>query len=427
MREAGAGIEGGSVELEIVRLGAQGDGVGELAKGASIFVPYALAGERVVAAVTGERGRLGTVLRPSPVRVSPPCPHFMICGGCALQHLADEPYREWKRGLVVEAFAQRGIATDVGALQSVGAGARRRAVMSALSSRGSITLGFHGARQADLVEVGTCHVLDPQIVAALEPLKFLLGVLPAWEGEARVSILACDNGLDVGVMAAAPPGRLDAERSARLAAAATLVPHLVRVSLDETPVYQNGQPMIAMGQAQLTPPPGVFLQASRTAERIMAAAILQALPKRAKRVADLFAGVGAFTFPLAGRVSVLSVDSDARALSALDAARRAAQGVKPINTLQRDLFREPLSRKELEGFDMVVFDPPRAGAMAQTQMLAKAKVPVVVAVSCNPATLARDARILIDAGYRLAAVTPIDQFHWSAHVEAIAVFELTKR
>lgn len=427
MHEAGAGVDGHRIELEIVRLGAQGDGVAETGPGAHVFVPYVLPGERVLAAVDGERGRLIEVLRQSADRVTPPCRHFTICGGCVLQHLADGPYREWKRGLVVEAFAQRGIGVNVGALQFAGVGARRRAVMSALASRRGVTLGFHGARQSDLVEVAACVVLEPRIVAALSPLKFLLGVLPVWEGEARVSILACDNGLDVGVMSAAAPRGLDAETSARLAVAAARVPHLVRFSLDETPVYQNGQPIIAMGRAQMTPPPGVFLQAARAAEEFIAAAILDALPKRAKRVADLFAGVGAFTLPLSRRVAVTAVDSDARALAALDVAKRTAQGLKPISTLQRDLFREPLSRKELEGFDMVVFDPPRAGAMAQAQMLAKSKVPVVVAVSCNPATLARDARILLDAGYRLTAVTPIDQFHWSAHVEAIAVFDLAKR
>ncbi len=427
MREANTGLEVGAVELEIGRLGAQGDGVSELGPVGPVFVPYALAGERVVAVVEGERGRAIEVLRRSPDRVIPPCQYFSICGGCAMQHLADAPYREWKHGLVVEAFAQRGIAADVRALHSVGEGARRRAVMSALSSRRGISLGFHGARQSDLVEVAACAVLEPRIVAALPQLKLLLAVLPVWEGEARVSILACDNGLDVGVEKAAAPKGLDAETSTRLAEAAARVPQMVRFSLDELPVYQNGQPIIAMGQAQMTPPPGVFLQAAGAAEKFMASVILDALPKRAKRVADLFSGVGAFSFPLANRVSVLAVDSDARALAALDAARRNAQGLKPISTLQRDLFREPLSRKELEGYDMVVFDPPRAGAMAQTQMLAKSKVPVVAAVSCNPATLARDARILIDAGYGLKAVTPIDQFHWSAHVEAVAVFELAKR
>ena len=410
------------VELRIERLGAQGDGVATAGPdGGPVFVPFTLPGERVRACVAGERGRLIEVVSAAPERIEPACGHFGTCGGCMLQHMSVEAYASWKRSLVSDAFAQRGIAVDVADVVMAGAGARRRAVLSAIWTRGGAALGFHRLRDDSVIDIAECPVLEPRIVAALDDVRGLLGVFGAWEGEARVTTIAADNGLDVDLSGAVGKTGLDAARSARLAGLAGDVGNLVRLSVDGAPVYQRARPELGMGAARVDPPAGVFLQASGKAEREMAALVVAAVAKKAKSAVDLFSGVGAFTFPLAARVTVTAVDSDRRALSALDAAARGAQGIKPIRTLHRDLFREPLSRKELEPFDVAVFDPPRAGAAAQAQMLAKSKVPVIVAVSCNPATLARDVRTLIDGGYSLGTVTPIDQFHWSAHVEAVAV------
>lgn len=425
--------EGQAGEFSIERLGAQGDGVAtDPHGGGPVFIPYTLPGERVRALMGGDggggvRARLIEVLEPSADRIAPKCSHFMQCGGCTLQHVADENYAAWKRSLIVEAFAQRGIAADVAPLVMTGAGSRRRAVMSALATSGGIVLGFHGARDEKVLPVNECPVLDAQITAALGGIRGVLAAIPRWEGEARVSILAADNGLDVAVADAVGKGGLDAARSARVAGEAARVSSIVRLSFDGTPVYLRASPMLTMGGVQVSPPAGSFLQASVVAERAMAQFVVAAAPKKARTAVDLFSGVGAFTFPLAARFAVLAVDSDRSALAALAAAARNAKGLKPISTLHRDLFREPLSRKELEPYDMAVFDPPRAGAKAQAEMLAKSKVPVVVAVSCNPATLARDARILIDGGYALGTVTPIDQFTWSSHVEAVAVFRRPSR
>lgn len=417
----------GVCELRIARLGAQGDGVATYAgdpaadAASNIFVPYTLPGERVRARVDGERGRLVDVIETSPDRVKPPCRHFGECGGCALQHMAAPAHAAWKRGLVVDAFAQRGIAADVADLVVSGTGARRRGILSAVWTRAGAVLGFHGARDERVIDIAECPVLEPRIVAALGDVRRLLGIVAPWEGEARVLIVAADNGLDVDVSGAVGKVGLNATQSAHLAGDADGVAGLVRLSVDGAPVYQRAKPELAMGAARVDPPAGVFLQASAAAERAMAAAVVAAVTKKAKTAVDLFCGLGAFSFPLAARVAVTAVDSDRRALAALEAAARGAQGLKPIRTLRRDLFREPLSRKELEPFDVAVFDPPRAGAAAQAHMLAKSKVPVVVAVSCNPLTLARDVRTLIDGGYALGKVTPIDQFTWSAHVEAVAV------
>ncbi|MCB1505391.1 MAG: class I SAM-dependent RNA methyltransferase [Hyphomicrobiaceae bacterium] len=406
--------------VEIERIGAQGDGVGHV-EGQPVFVPFTLAGERVSVAVDGERAQLVEVLLPSEERISPACRHFKRCGGCALQHMSPAAYAKWKRGLVEDAFAQRGISIAAAPLMQAGPQSRRRAVLSAVYTRAGVVLGFHAARGATVIDVEECPVLVPRISGALAEMRTLLAALPRWEDEARVTIVAADNGLDVGIENAVAKGGLDASMSARLAADAARIGDLVRVSVDGVPAYQRGAPVIRMGAADVSAPAGVFLQASAAAEQAMADVVVNALPRRAKRAVDLFCGVGAFTFPLAARVAVTAVDSDKRAVAALEQASRGAQGLKPVTTLYRDLFREPLSRKELDPFDLAVLDPPRAGAKAQAEMLARSKVPVVVAVSCNPATLARDVRILLDGGYKLGAVTPVDQFHWSAHVEAVAV------
>lgn len=414
------------VELEIERLGAQGDGVATL-NDEPVFVPFTLSGERVRAAIDGERASLIEVLRASPERAPPACRHFTHCGGCAMQHMAPHAYASWKRSLVVDAFAQRRLSASIDHMISAGPASRRRAMLSAVVRRAGIVLGFHTARDDTIIDIAECPVLEASIVAALPGVREMLAALPRWDGEARVSIIAAANGLDVGIDGAVAKQGLDAAHSARLADKAAKLPNLARLSIDAAPVYQRSAPTLAMGHAFITPPPGTFMQASARAERAMADIILEALPKKAKRAVDLFAGLGAFTFPLAERVAVTAVDSDKRALAALEAGMRGAQGLKPIATVHRDLFREPFARKELESYDLAVFDPPRAGAKSQAEMLAKSKVPVVVAVSCNPATLARDARILVDGGYKLDSVTPVDQFHWSAHVEAVAVLRRTKR
>lgn len=411
---------GVEVELEIVRLGAQGDGVAEGA-GAPVFVPYTLAGERVRAVIDDGRVRLVQVVEAAPERVAAVCRHFGTCGGCAMQHMAPSAYAAWKRGLIVDALAQRGISAEVKDAIIVGPASRRRAVLSAVATRGGAVLGFHAARGDTVIDVIECPMLEPRIVAALPGLRPLLARLPRWEGEARVSVVAVEGGLDVDVAGAVGKAGIGAQESVQIAKVASDIGDLLRLGLDGTAVYQRARPLLRMGAAAVEPPAGAFLQASSAAERAMAELVCAALPKRARTGADLFCGVGAFTFPLAERVAVTAVDNGRQALDALAAAARSTQGLKPIRTLNRDLFREPLSRKELEGFDMVVFDPPRAGAASQAAMLAKSKVPVVVAVSCNPATMARDIRTLIDGGYTLGPVTPIDQFHWSAHVEAVAV------
>jgi 23S rRNA (uracil1939-C5)-methyltransferase len=387
-------------ELLITRVGAQGDGVAD-DQGAAVFVPFALAGERVAADVSGERARLLEVLQPSDARVKPVCRHFGVCGGCSVQHMAPQSYRAWKRDSVVAAFRASGLDIEVAPLISPG-GKRRRAVFTMERTENGIVVGFHEAASHAIVAIEECPVLEPKIVAALPALTDLLAPLLSKRGDARLTVLLTNSGLDVRLDGTAR--QLTSEVSSRLALGASALP-----------------PFLTFGTVDVTPPSGVFVQAVAEAERENAGLIIAAVGK-AKAVADLFCGMGAFTFPLAAKARVSAFDGDREAITTLEAAARKATGLKPITARVRDLFREPLSALELNEHDAVVFDPPRVGAEAQAKKLARSKVKTVVAVSCNPATLTRDARHLIDGGYKLESVTPIDQFVYSAHVEVVAVF-----
>jgi 23S rRNA (uracil1939-C5)-methyltransferase len=399
-------------ELDVARLGAQGDGVCETAAGI-VHVPFALAGERITAEVEGRRGRLVEVITASPDRRPPACRHFGTCGGCAVQHLATATYRTWKEGLVREAFAQRGIAAEVRPLLDVPQHSRRRAVLSARRARGGAVLGFHAARSDDIVDIAECPVLAPQIFEALPVLRAVASLVVSRRGELRLTVTALSGGLDVAIEG----GRADVE-TRRVLAGQLVKGGIARLALDGEIVAQRTVPSLASGRSNVTPPPGGFVQAAAEAEAAMVRLVLEAITG-ARKVADLFCGCGTFTMPIAERAQVLAIDGDKDAIMALIKAARAAQGLKPIDARTRDLFRNPLLASELAGLDCVVIDPPRAGAQAQFTEIARSKVERVVAVSCNPATCARDARILLEAGFTLGPVQPIDQFLFSPHVELV--------
>ncbi len=399
--------------VDIVRLGAQGDGVAE-GPDEPLFVPFALPGEqwRIAEGVAPER------LTSSPDRQEPICRHFERCGGCIAQHMSADLYRAWKTDILVQAFAHRGIEADVEPLRVVSPNSRRRAFFGVARRGDQVVLGFREAGQHVLVDLSECPVLDPEIVAAMPALREIAKLAMPPDSGGRLIVTRVEGGLDVSI----DEGRKDLgpdDRAvlAKRAAAA----RLQRLGVDGTVIYMDRTPVLPLGGVMVELPPGAFLQAVPEAEAIMIDLVTAAVGK-AKRVGDLFSGLGTFTFPLARKARVLSVDSERRAITALEKAARNATGSKPIETKVRDLMREPLSRTELTDFDAIVLDPPRAGAKAQVEVLTKTKVPRIVMASCNPATLARDARILIDGGYRLGKVTPIDQFLFTPHLEAVAVF-----
>lgn len=402
-------------DVVISRLGAKGDGVA-MRDDMPLYVPFALPGERWHVPAAGDAERLSD----SAERAAPVCRHFTACGGCAAQHMSPGLYNEWKRGLVVEAFRHRGIAADVAPLTVVDTGSRRRAVFGIERHGGDLRIGFREEGQHTLVDLAECPVLDPLIVRALPGLRTLVRRAMGGEVSGRLMVTRLDRGLDVS-LACARKSNLEPQDRSEIAEQARRL-GLVRLVVGGELIVATGRPTVTIARVEIEIAPELFLQAVPQAETLLADLTLAALPKRAKAVADLFSGVGTLTLPMARRASVTAFDSDRRAIEALQGAVRHTQGLKPVTAIVRDLFRDPLSVRELGVFDAVVLDPPRAGAAMQTERLAKSKVPLVVAVSCNPATLARDARVLIDGGYRMGAVTPIDQFLYSPHVEAVAVF-----
>jgi 23S rRNA (uracil1939-C5)-methyltransferase len=403
------------VETRIVRLGAQGDGIAEDG-GEPVYIPFTLPGERIAARIDGTRGALLEVIEPSPERIAPVCRHFGACGGCALQHWDAGRYRDWKRERVVEALAQQRITAEVEPVLAFPAHSRRRAAFTAVRAGREVLFGFRRALSHEVIDIGECPILMPRLEAALPALRTIcVALLQA--GEARVIVTVCEGGLDVLIE---PDGRQRASLAPSLAGLAQQA-GIVRLAWRSDILFSTGPARVSLSGVMADLPPAAFLQAVPEAEQAMAALVCEGAGK-ARKVADLFSGLGTFTFALARKSAVTAVESEPTLLAALSAAARHATGLKPIATLRRDLMREPLSWQELHPFDAVVFDPPRAGAIAQAQALAKSKVPRVVAVSCNPATFARDARALIDGGYRLVRVTPVDQFVFSPHVEVVAWF-----
>jgi 23S rRNA (uracil1939-C5)-methyltransferase len=410
--------------LVIDHVGHFGDGVG-FADGKSIYVPYTLGGETVEVAPAPDhpdRRRLLQVERASPERITPFCPHFGVCGGCAIQHWETERYRAWKRNLVVETLAQAKIACEVAPLiDAHGAGRRRIALHARIGTHDVLKVGFSAANSHDIIPVDRCPILAPGLNGALDAAWALAEPLIRIGKPLDIQITATADGLDVDVRGSGP---LPAKMIATLSRVAEQH-RLARLTRHGELVLMRNPPTIAIGAARVTLPPGSFLQATVAGEETLAALVSEHC-KRAKHVADLFCGVGPFALRLAAKSRISAFDSDMGAIAALQKAATSTSGLKPIKAEARDLFRRPLMPQELRDYDTVVFDPPRQGAQAQARQLAASKVPVVVAVSCSVATFARDARILIDGGYRIEGVTPVDQFRHTPHVELVARFVLTR-
>ncbi|MGP9819819.1 class I SAM-dependent RNA methyltransferase [Salinarimonas sp. NSM] len=406
------------VTVEIARLGARGDGVVETPRG-PLYVPYALPGERVrVALGAGERARLVAVETPSPERVAPFCPHFGRCGGCLTQHLAAEPERAWKADIVAGALAATGVAAgEIAPTVAAHGAGRRRLTFHARAGDGAARVGFMAARSHDLVAIDACPVAEPGLAGAPRAAHGLAHLLRGSGKPLDIQVTLTEAGLDVDIRGHGP---VDAGLRAKLVGAAGLL-DLARLSLHGEILVERRPPLVRMGRAAVAIPPGGFLQATGAGEAALAALVLEAVGK-ARRVLDLFAGAGPFALRLAERAQVHAVESDAAALAALDRAARGTPGLRPVSVEARDLFRRPLLSTELARIDAVVLDPPRAGAQAQAVRLAETRVATIAYVSCDPATFARDAAILVGAGYDLERVTPVDQFAHAPHVELVGVF-----
>lgn len=406
------------VEVTIDEVGVRGDGVAAW-RGRRLFVPFALAGERVTAEVVGETGdgaqaRLIEVLSPAAGRVAPACRHFGECGGCSLQHLAPAALAAWKRRRVAAALRQRGVEAAVADTVAIAPGSRRRAVFAYRVLAGGAVVGFNARASRRIVDQRQCPLLDPRLARLVEPLRALLAEVTPPGAAGDVVATLTDGGVDLCLDLAVPPSLAVLERLGAFGRVHDLARLSWRHGGRIEPMAEFRAPFLSIGGVPVVPPPGGFLQASPEGEAAIAARVGRGIDDRFP-AADLFCGIGTFALRLAARGAVHAVDGDPELIAALERTRRVACVV-------RDLFRHPLTGSELARFKAVVFDPPRAGAKAQAEALATGGPPVVVAVSCNPATFARDARILLDGGYRVDSIVPVDQFPWSAHVEVVARF-----
>jgi 23S rRNA (uracil1939-C5)-methyltransferase len=407
--------------LFIERLGHLGDGIAA-GDGNIIYVPGALPGETVdVEEVTGhpDRRHLLQIASASPKRITPICPHFGVCGGCAVQHWDSGCYRAWKRDLVDEAVRLVGLNPPVAELVDAHGAGRRRVVLHA--RRGThdvLQVGFSAARAHRVVAIDRCPVLAKSLDGAIEAAWEIADALGQTSKPLDLQVTATDAGLDIDIRGSGPLSTALVSSLARIANKRDLA----RLTRHGELVVLTRTPTLRMGKATVELPPAAFLQATAEGEAVLAQLVL-ARSARAAHAADLFAGVGPFALRLAEQMRVRAVDDDELALAALKRAAAATSGLKPVTVEYRDLFRRPLTAAELKPYEVVVFDPPRRGAEMQSRELASSGVPRIVAVSCNPATFARDASVLVRGGYRLVDVTPVDQFRYATHVEIVALFE----
>ncbi len=412
-REPGAGAR---VSCVVERLGHRGDGIAD----GPVFIDRALPGEHVSGVLDGQRLTNVRIDVPSAHRVRPMCRHYKSCGGCQLQHAADDFVADWKVQFVCAALAAQGLEAEFRPIVTSPPRSRRRATLAVKRTKSGAIAGFHGRASDTITDIEDCVLVDPDILKARAGLKELALIGSSRKGALAVTVTVAKGGVDVSVSGGKP-----LEEKLRLSLTQIASAHgFGRLSWAGEEVVTLSKPEQQLGGAWVTPPPGAFLQATLQGEDALRAGVSE-IAGEAGRIADLFSGCGTFALPLSAKAEVHAVESDADMLVALDAAWRQTQGLRQISTERRDLFRNPLLSSELKAFDAVVLDPPRAGAEAQVAELAQSGVPQIAYVSCNPISFARDAVTLVAAGYSLNWVQVVDQFRWSTHTELVASFALT--
>lgn len=406
------------MKITIDRLGHHGDGIA-IGDTGPIYAPGTLPGEVVEGDLVKDTLTNIKIITPSADRVKPPCPHARSCGGCLMQHVSDSSVATWKEGIVRGALAGQGLDASFRPMSTSPIRSRRRATLSGRKTKGGALMGFHARASDTVVEVPNCQLLHPDLVAAFPALEALVRMGGSRTVEVQLTITRSLAGADVAVT-----GGKVLDAALQMEMARLCENHkIARLTWNGETVAMRAAPVQRFGRALVAPPPGAFLQATAEGETALLQAVALAIGP-ARKVVDLFAGVGTFSLPLAENAEVHAVESEAPMIAALDKGARNTEGLKRLKAEARDLFRRPLEPDELKGVDAVVIDPPRAGAEAQIAVLAKARVPVIAYVSCNPATFARDAKVLVAAGYRLDWVQVVDQFRWSAHVELAARLSL---
>lgn len=395
--------------LNITRITASGDGMA----GHDGPYPRTLPGEEITLAPDGS----ARIVTPSPDRVAAPCRHFKSCGGCTMQHASDVFVTQWKTDVIRTGLAARGIQTDIRQILTSPTQSRRRATLHGKRTKSGAQVGFHTRGSAVLIEVPDCQLLHPDIIKAIPVFQALTTLVASRKAQVDLVVNLSTNGIDLDMRGCVP---MTPHTAAQVAALADQY-KFARIAWDGDVIGLRTSPAQKFGSASVTPPPGAFLQATAHGQDVLTTCVQEAIGD-ASHVVDLFAGCGTFSMPAAQTAEVWALEGEADLIHALDEGWRQASGLKRIKAETRDLFRRPVLADELRRTDAVVIDPPRAGAEAQTAELARSNVPRIAAVSCNPVTFARDAELLIEGGYRLDWVQPVDQFRWSSHVELAAQF-----
>jgi 23S rRNA (uracil1939-C5)-methyltransferase len=387
----------------IVRVAARGEGVSTDGR----HVPLAAPGDRLLADNSIELG---------PHHQVPPCRHFPECGGCQLQHLDDASYAEFVRDRVLGALVSQRLTAEVRPALVSPPRTRRRATLHAERRGRQVLLGFTETSSHRIVDMAECHVLLPELFALVAPLRMLLAAMLG-DRRADVHLALTDRGVDVLIAGALGDKLADVE-----ALTAFAERHgLARLSVDDgygpETRWEPEPATVSFAGVPVALQPGAFLQATREGEAALVAGVREAVGS-ALVVADLFAGLGTFSLALAERAKVYAGEAAREPILALKAA--AGTAGRPVFAEHRDLYRRPLAPAELDRFAAVVIDPPRAGAREQAAAIASSKVPVVVYVSCNPSSFARDVKTMCEGGYRIDWIQPVGQFRWSTHVELVA-------
>lgn len=403
------------MQYHINRLGLHGDGIAD----GPLFAPKTLPDELIEADAEGSMLTNIKIVTPSEHRVAAPCRHFKGCGGCQLQHAADDFVAHWKEDVVRHALKAHGLEVDIRPILTSPPMSRRRASFAARRTKKGAMAGLFSRGSEVIVDIPGCKLMLPEVLRGRDVAERLAQECGTRKGTLTVQVTGSEAGLDILVTGGRP---LDGPLRQQLAQLCGNL-QIARLTWDEETIATIAPPVQRFGSSIVIPPPGAFLQATKEGEADLLRAVRQIIGAKSY-VADLFSGIGTFTLPLAQSAEIHAVEGDAAMVAALDLGWRSSAGLKPVHTEARDLFRRPLLPDELRRFDAIVLDPPRAGAEAQVAEIAQSGVSTVAYVSCNPVTFARDVAHLVGAGYRLDWVQPVDQFRWSSHLELVGALRL---
>lgn len=415
-------MSGTPTEISVDSIGGLGDGIARL-NNIPVFIPKSCAGDRLLVSFTQKtkdfiRARIVKVLVAGPERVAPACPHYEACGGCSMQHVSENAYHNFKRGVLANALTHAGFGAMPAEMVFLPAASRRRVEFSILHTVDGVSLAFHGLRSHERVGISQCPVLTPALAALIAPLTQRLNALPCANRLTSASLTVADNGIDLLLSLEGPDNKTDWRALGHALG-------LIRISITDgkrtRPVHETATPHMTLGGTQVRLPADAFLQAASEGQRLLGEFALRHTAG-ARQVADLFCGIGSYALPVSKSAKVHAVELQGEAVQALQQAIDANGLNQRLSTTARDLFKNPLSAQELARYDAVIVNPPRAGAKAQTEEIARSNVNRVVMISCNPASFARDAKTLKEAGFTLQDAFGLDQFVWSPHLEIAAYF-----